>query len=35
MEKSDIRVSIKTMNIMVKEKRYMKMEIIILDYGMG
>ena len=34
MEKSDIKGNIKMMNIMVKERKYMKMEITILDYGM-
>ena len=34
MEKSDIKGNIKMMNIMVKERKYMKMEITIQDYGM-
>jgi len=34
MEKSDIKASTKMMNTMDKERKYMKMEIIILDYGM-
>jgi hypothetical protein len=34
MEKSDIKANTKMMNTMDKERKYMKTEIIILDYGM-